>query len=98
MQALERDSATREVLALTLFIHHPYREKECALCHNQNRMGSLKEPQPGLCYQCHENFGNKYHFEHGPAAGGHCTECHDPHKSKEEKLLVQTGTDLCLNC
>lgn len=81
-----------------LFVHLPYREKKCASCHNQGRMGSLNEPEPGLCYRCHSNFGNKYTKEHGPAAGGFCTECHNPHRSKEENLLHHIGDDLCMRC
>ena len=35
---------------------------------------------------------------HGPAAGGYCTECHNPHMSKSKKLLIRNGQDLCLEC
>ncbi|MCD4736823.1 MAG: hypothetical protein K8R53_12325 [Bacteroidales bacterium] len=78
--------------------HQPYVEKKCSDCHNQGRMGTLNLPMPELCYQCHTNFGTYYLYEHGPAAGGFCSQCHHPHKSKKKKLLLQTGNELCFNC
>lgn len=81
-----------------LFVHQPYREKQCTFCHNQDRMGELNEPVPGLCYQCHSILETRYNFGHGPAAGGYCMECHNPHRSMEKSLLVQQEEDLCLRC
>lgn len=78
--------------------HPPYKEKECATCHDQNVMGKLLQPEPGLCYQCHDNFAQKYKFIHGPVSGGFCTECHSPHMAENEKLLLRTGQELCLHC
>lgn len=81
-----------------LYLHLPYLEKKCAACHNQGRMGSLMESEPGLCYQCHTDLEIRYSFTHGPATGGFCSECHNPHKSTEEKLLLHPGEELCLGC
>ena len=78
--------------------HIPYLEKECAACHDRTSMGKLVMSQPRLCYQCHENFGEKYNVLHGPVAGGYCSDCHHPHFAKEKNLLKRTGQDLCLNC
>jgi predicted CXXCH cytochrome family protein len=76
--------------------HPPYARKKCELCHDPNRNGKLLEPQPGLCYQCHDAFEAK--FEHGPVVSGNCTSCHSPHKSDNPKLLLRTGQALCLKC
>lgn len=101
------DSATIIIDSTTIFaqntipklnIHHPYLEKECAACHNQGRMGTLNESEPGLCFQCHSNLDIRYNSEHGPAAGGFCTECHNPHKSTEETLLLRKREELCFSC
>lgn len=78
--------------------HPPYKEKECASCHDQSSMGKLNKTQPELCYQCHDDFSTKYKKLHGPVAGGQCTMCHSPHMSKNENLLLRIGQDLCFHC
>ncbi|VAW21056.1 hypothetical protein MNBD_BACTEROID01-1748 [hydrothermal vent metagenome] len=78
--------------------HAPYKAKECASCHDQGTMGKLLQPQPGLCFQCHDDFNNSFEALHGPVAGGYCTTCHNPHQAKERKLLVRNGEELCLYC
>jgi len=78
--------------------HPPFAEKDCNACHDAGRMGKFMRQQPELCYQCHEDLSEKKQYAHGPAASGYCTSCHNPHRSKEETLLVSTGQELCLNC
>jgi predicted CXXCH cytochrome family protein len=78
--------------------HPPFQEKECASCHDQSAMGKFINPQPELCYQCHDDFKNTYKVLHGPVAGGQCTACHNPHQSENENLLTRTGQSLCLYC
>jgi predicted CXXCH cytochrome family protein len=77
--------------------HPPYREKDCASCHNQQRMGQLVAEEPELCYQCHDN-KEEHPVKHGPAGAGFCTACHRPHKSREDNLLLEAGNALCFNC
>jgi len=79
-------------------IHYPYEERECGACHDQKSLGSMIEPQPGLCYTCHEDLGDQYQYLHGPVAGGYCTSCHNPHMSEKEKLLRFIGDELCFHC
>lgn len=76
------------------FIHPPYKDRECNICHSD---GDFTMPQPQLCYQCHEDFATKYTYVHGPVAGGYCTACHHPHMG-EKKLLLRKGQDICLYC
>jgi predicted CXXCH cytochrome family protein len=94
------DSAklTAKTAGLDLILHPPYRDKECEICHNPGRMGSLKQSMPELCRQCHTNLVVQYDFTHGPVVAGYCTQCHNPHKSKEKNLLIRTGRDLCFYC
>ncbi len=80
-----------------IYFHPPYKDKDCSSCHNNN-MGQVSVRQPDLCYVCHENFENQYTNVHGPVAGGYCTSCHNPHKSKLPNLLVNSGSDLCFKC
>ena len=83
---------------LQITYHMPYLEKECASCHEQYSMGNYVLPQPKLCYQCHENFEDKYKILHGPVEAGYCTACHQPHYGNEKNLLKRIGQDLCKHC
>ena len=85
-------------LAPDTYIHYPYGEQECASCHNELSLGSMVEPQPGLCYICHEDLSGTYNYLHGPVAGGYCTACHDPHRSENGYLLKLTGEAMCFYC
>ncbi|MCB2219977.1 MAG: cytochrome c3 family protein [Bacteroidetes bacterium] len=79
-------------------VHPPYQEKDCALCHDQRVMGRLLATLPGLCYQCHENFADQYQVLHGPVEAGFCSECHNPHLTKNRMLLKKVGQELCFQC
>jgi predicted CXXCH cytochrome family protein len=83
---------------LQQYNHYPYQERECAFCHDQSSLGRMVEPEPAVCYQCHEDFNDTYAYLHGPVAGGYCTSCHNPHVSENEHLLLRTGQALCLHC
>lgn len=99
LDAATDSSQLAELVTSPVFIiHQPYLQKECSSCHNQARMGSLTNYQPELCYQCHTDFGDLFTFEHGPTSGGYCTECHNPHRAIEQKLLVQPKENLCISC
>ncbi|WP_289053996.1 cytochrome c3 family protein [Carboxylicivirga marina] len=78
--------------------HAPYDAKECNMCHIPNSMGKLIMEQPNLCYQCHENYNDRYKYIHGPVAAGYCNSCHDPHQSRLNNLNTRDGQDLCMYC
>lgn len=78
--------------------HPPYQDKECASCHDQNIMGKLVQPMPGLCYQCHEDFAAQLKMLHGPVESGECISCHSPHLAANEKLTILPGQKLCYSC
>ncbi len=80
------------------FFHPPYKDKECADCHDIDQGFKLVDKMPDLCYTCHDDFSEEYRVLHGPVASGACTECHHPHLAKNEKLLKRSGQDLCLYC
>jgi predicted CXXCH cytochrome family protein len=81
-----------------MYFHSPYKDQKCSICHDQTRFGKFTKNQPELCYQCHDNFGNKYKVLHGPVGGGQCVMCHSPHQSINVNLLTRTGQSLCLYC
>ena len=82
----------------SVWIHYPYAERECAACHDEQSLGSMTEPEPGLCYICHVDLSEDYAYLHGPVAGGYCSSCHNPHSSENEKLLRFPGDQLCFYC
>lgn len=82
----------------SLVVHYPYAERECESCHDPSSLGRMLEPEPALCYMCHEDLTSVYPVLHGPVGGGYCTACHDPHSSKAGSLLRFNGRDLCLYC
>ncbi len=78
--------------------HVPFAKNECYKCHSEENVGGYSKPQPQMCYQCHEDFNDKYNVIHGPAAGGYCTSCHNPHKTKQKFLLAKSEDQLCFTC
>jgi predicted CXXCH cytochrome family protein len=96
------------------FIHSPAEDGECMECHvklseSQNSTDTnkvhptakgpeflLKSNGEALCLQCHESMADQ--FEHGPAASGACTTCHNPHGSNEKFYLLAPLQELCLGC
>lgn len=79
-------------------IHPPFLLRACDKCHKSKGGGQFQKPQPDLCYQCHQNFNEKYANLHAPVGGGFCTECHHPHESKNSKLLRKKDRALCFKC
>lgn len=57
----------------------------------------LSSEQPDICYGCHDKAKFQKKTVHA-AVGMGCTGCHNPHSSKNEKLLVADLPDLCFNC
>ena len=79
-------------------VHPDYQDKECGNCHEASFSNELSEQQPEMCYQCHDDFSDKFQSLHGPVAAGFCTTCHFPHKSDHEALLVMPIKELCQHC
>jgi predicted CXXCH cytochrome family protein len=57
----------------------------------------LAADQPDLCYGCHDKAAFSKKNVHA-AVGMGCTGCHNPHSSKNDKLLVSGTPDICYNC
>ena len=82
----------------SIYMHDPYKKKQCSKCHNQSGAFSLVEKPPDLCYKCHQDYTQKYKVVHGPLFVGGCIDCHDPHSSPNKHLLLREGQELCLFC
>jgi len=80
-------------------IHESIEDTNCTNCHNPHGGQNKFLLQPKACYECHDNFEEKYKYMHGPVgAGGLCTTCHESHAAKQPNLLKTTGNQLCLEC
>lgn len=96
------------------YMHSPAAKEECLRCHEklagsqtanapdtihptaQGAEFTLIKQGEALCLQCHDSMADKY--EHGPAAAGACTTCHNPHGSSQEAFLHTPLQQLCLGC
>lgn len=74
-------------------VHAPFAEKNCGACHadhgDEERLVLVGEGN-ALCAECHE-FGDATflaaHRKIAPIGKAPCTGCHDPHRSRERRLL-----------
>ncbi|HEY2775795.1 MAG TPA: cytochrome c3 family protein [Candidatus Binatia bacterium] len=85
-------------------VHDP--AEGCTDCHESvstphpakgKKTFKLLNDVPDLCYTCHDTFGKKKTV-HSPVQDGSCTDCHNPHSTAEEKLLIKPVGKLCKDC
>lgn len=88
---------------------HPAVAMGCLSCHTgidasdvphkkkNNIAKGLSAEQPDLCYGCHDKSMFEQKVVHA-AVGMGCTGCHNPHASKNPKLLATELPDLCYTC
>lgn len=60
----------------------------------------VKKDTSDLCMECHSkmrDLATKARV-HQPVKDGRCTECHNPHASKQKGLLAYIDSALCYNC
>lgn len=72
----------------------------CSDCHDHHQ-GMDVAAWDGVnqtCLACHPQMAGPFVFEHSAVAGEECLSCHRAHGSHHEKLLVQDGNGLCLQC
>ena len=83
--------------------HMPVREgkMDCASCHNSHgtvtdsllKANSLND----ICYKCHADKRGPFLWEHPPVVES-CANCHAPHGSNHEQMLVLPKPRLCQTC
>ncbi len=84
---------------------HDSRDVACTSCHQIHTSHDKvkdKQTQPEICYTCHkEQRAQMNRPSHHPVKEGKmtCTDCHNPHGSAGEKLLVKDNVnDTCYTC
>lgn len=87
--------------------NHPIRQGNltCLSCHNFSRAvdDNFSYDINRICGDCHPEHGGPYLYEHEPVnaysvEGSGCIECHEPHGSENDRLLKQSGDNLCSSC
>lgn len=82
---------------------HPIQEGKvkCTDCHNTHGGFSdkqlAKDSVNDTCFQCHAEKRGPFAFEHLPVAEN-CGNCHTPHGSNHNRLLVRKAPQLCQSC
>ncbi len=84
------------------FLHAPFADKNCELCHAPAKDGKVVLTQDGkaLCVTCHDEQAKLIEtakVQH-PGAAGDCTDCHNPHASAEPGLPKTDAVSICLSC
>jgi DmsE family decaheme c-type cytochrome len=83
--------------------HHPVREglMTCTSCHNVHDGSKPKLIRADwtneLCLQCHTEKRGPFLWEHAPVREN-CLNCHNPHGSNHDKMLVSQQPWLCQRC
>ena len=83
--------------------HHPIREglMTCGACHNPHDSTTPKmisaEGVNEKCLECHTEKRGPFLWEHAPVREN-CLNCHDPHGTNHDRMLVSKPPYLCQRC
>ncbi len=84
--------------------HPPFGDRDCSTCHlppdEKRALARLKKDLLTECDSCHD-FAKRaaaVKVPHAPVKAGRCFECHTPHASSRDHLLVEGGGSLCWGC
>jgi predicted CXXCH cytochrome family protein len=96
--SVQNDISEYQILKEKTYFHAPYLERKCKDCHAENNIATFNTSEQTICLSCHEAVLQKLKYTHGPAVSSGCYFCHNPHKSKYEKLLTFKKDELCFQC
>jgi predicted CXXCH cytochrome family protein len=80
-----------------IHLHKPYETGMCSSCHDPRSSNGLVREGNALCLLCHGKILKGKANQHVVAVED-CLICHNPHKSPNERILVDKVPDLCLGC
>jgi len=83
---------------VTKGVAHAPAKDECSGCHSSHSSGFvslLTEGMPTQCLTCHDGDDPDFKSKHLGLAGSQidCRKCHDPHGSKDERLILKNNHD-----
>lgn len=81
----------------SFYSHYPFAERSCDSCHDPQGSNSLMEEGNDLCLTCHDEILAEAKVIHFPAEED-CLICHNPHRSKNARLLNKPMEVLCFDC
>ena len=82
--------------------HTAVTERTCEECHQKATSLKTKKPASELCKDCHRDMvqrtfnKNRLHWPVVDKVG--CLNCHDPHASREQKLVKGSLSNVCGKC
>jgi len=85
-------------------IHPPFGAKMCQVCHDIDVKGGIKpkEDMTSICLMCHDDKKiNPGDVVHPAFEMLDCIECHSPHTTTRDKLLLddlENMSEFCLSC
>jgi DmsE family decaheme c-type cytochrome len=78
---------------------------KCVSCHDlgNNQDKFFAQGHDWRCQSCHGEKSGPFRFEHSVTQahlvnGGGCVDCHSPHGSPNDRLLIQPKNGVCLQC
>ncbi len=79
-------------------LHSPYERRECQACHVGRSSRLIKDPDDGLCLECHADVPDQHTNMHAVVADAWCVACHSSHSSPRPFLLKAEPIELCSEC
>ncbi len=77
------------------WVHGPVAAGQCSFCHvghESKHLSLQRQPQPELCWRCHDAGRVTAKPYHAGLEGRRCTNCHDPHAAGNRLLLADART------
>ncbi len=80
---------------------HPPVLEGCDTCHEGASNRVIEDGTKSLCLLCHDEVGQRIeqaHVQHAAMEVAECTDCHNPHASKQANLVRHPAGRVCTEC